>query len=154
MHLHLINADSLAHAPEQEVEVIAETLKTDLNLGVDEVAGALIGFGHDITQVGDALGAVFNAAPQEVASALISAGVTVEHAFEQAFGAVGGELSKDFNLVGNSIASFGADAVDTLKNFVTNDLENFVEDGLTDLGDFLSGVGNAFVHIFSSCEVM
>ena len=123
-------------------------------MGTDDVANALIGFGHDVTQVGDVIGNVFNAAPQEVASALISAGVTIEHAFEQAFGDIAGSLTKDFNLVGNSIAAFGADAIDTIGNFVTGDLENFVEDTVTDLNDFLSGVGNAFVSIFNSCEIM
>ena len=138
----------------QEVEAIADALKNELGMGIDEVASALVDFGHDVGQVGQAVGNVFEAAPQEVASALISAGITVEHAFEQAFGEVGSELSKDFNLVGNSIAGFGADAVDAISKFVTGDLEEFASDVVTDLGDFLGGVGNAFASVFNSCEIM
>jgi hypothetical protein len=140
---------------EQEIEAVADALKNELNMGIDEVAGALTDFGHDVTQVGDAIGSTFNALPQEVASALVSAGVTVEHAVEQAFGDVAGELGKDFNLVGSSIASFGSEAVDAIGDFVTDDVKDFLSDAVSDLGDFLEGAGNAFVNFFkSSCEIM
>jgi hypothetical protein len=148
--LHLACFDML----EQEIDAIADAMKNGLNMGVDEVAGTLISFGHDITQVGDVLSSVFNVSPQEVASALISAGVAVEQAFEHAFGDAAGELSKDFNLVGSSITSFGADAVGALGSLVTNDLGGYIGDGISDLGEVLHGAGHFFNNVVHSCDIM
>lgn len=102
------------------------------------------------------LGDVFNAAPQEVLSALTSAGVTIEHAVDAVFDEAGAELSKDFNLVGNSVAGFALDAASTIEHFLTGDVAQFVDNTVSEAGQFFEGVGQDIENFFTGgdCEIM
>jgi hypothetical protein len=134
-----------------DIEAIASALANTLSMSIDEVASTLHDFGHDVNTICNVLGSVFNAAPQEIVSGLTSAGITVEHAFESAFGDAGGVLSKDVNFVGNSIASLAVDGVDALANFVDGDVAKFLGNTLSDAGNFFEGVGDS---IKNACEIM
>lgn len=134
---------------EQEIEAIADGLKNTLNYTIDEVASALYDFGHDVNEIGTIIGNVFEAGSQEVLSALSSAGVTIEHAVDAVFDEAGAELSKDFNLVGNSIAGFALDAEKTVEHFLTGDVKDFVENTLSDAGNFFEGVGSDIKDFFT-----
>lgn len=137
-----------------DIAAICDGLKNTLNLSVDEVASALVDFGQDINDIGNILSDVFAAGPSEIASGLTSAGVTVEHAFEVGFGEIGGELSKDFTLVGNSVAGFAGNAVDVVDHFVVDDIENTVSAVVTDIGNALESAADAVGNLFNSCTTM
>ncbi len=102
------------------------------------------------------VGNVFAAAPQEVLSALTSAGVTVEHAVAAVFDDAGAELSKDFNLVGNSVAGFALDAAATIEHFLTDDVKDFAENTVSEVGNFFEGVGDDISNFFTGgdCDIM
>jgi hypothetical protein len=141
---------NILSAAGHDIAAIADGLKNTLNLSIDEVASALVDFGHDINDIGNILSDVFAAGPAEIASGLTSAGVTVEHAFEVGFGEIGGELSKDFTLVGNSVAGFAGNAVDVVDHFVVDEVENTVSAVVTDIGNALESIGDAIGSWFSS----
>jgi hypothetical protein len=141
---------NILSAAGHDIAAISDGLKNTLNLSIDEVASALVDFGHDINDIGNILSDVFAAGPSEIASGLTSAGVTVEHAFEVGFGEIGGELSKDFTLVGNSVAGFAGNAVDVVDHFVVDDVENTVSAVVTDIGNALESAADAVGNWFSS----
>ena len=125
---------------------IADALKDTLNLGIDEVASTFINFGHDISDVADAIGNTFAASANEVASALSSAGVTVEHALEAAWGDGAAELTKDFTMLGNSIAAFGADAEHAIVD-VIDDIGDLAKDAVNDIGSIVEAPVKALENI-------
>ena len=124
-------------------------------MGIDEVASGLLNLGHDVTEVGQVLGSVFNAAPQEIVSGLTSAGVAVEHAVDAAFGEFGAALSDKFGLVGSSVVSVATSAVDAIKDF-GSDVANFADSSISDVGNFCEGVGEGAEKFLSGgdCEIM
>jgi hypothetical protein len=140
----------------QELEAIANTLKNELNLGMDDIANGLISLGHDFNTVSQVLGSVFNASAQEVVSGLTAAGVAVEHAVSAAFGDVGAALADSFGMVGSSVAGVATDAFDAVKDFVTGDLTNFVDSTISDLGNFAEGAADGAAKFFSGgdCDIM
>lgn len=78
-------------------------------MGIDEVAGAFLDLGHDVEQVGQAIGTAFEVAGNEIVSSLTSAGVAVEEAVDTAFGDLGKDLSDGFSFVGSSVVSVTTD---------------------------------------------
>jgi len=141
-----------------ELAAIADALKNTLGMTIDEVASTFVDLGHDVQDIGDAIGSAFNAGAMEVFSGLASAGVTVEHALSTAFGDAASEVSKDFNLVGNSVASVATDAVSLVENIagdVADDVASFSTTAISDVGNFFEGAGESFVGFFhSSCVVI
>ena len=84
----------------------------------------------------------------DVASALSAAGVTVEHALEAAWGDGAAELTKDFSMVGNSIASFGADAEHAVTE-VISDIGSLAKDVVSDAGTVLEAPVKAMESLLS-----
>lgn len=109
---------------------------------LSEVATELVQFGEDVNKIAQVVGDVFEAFPNEIATGLISAGVAIEQAFETVFDEIGKGVSGAINLIGNSIAGFGEDAVEAIADFFENDVKDFFEDvggavidGITDVID-------------------
>ena len=75
-------------------------------MSLNKVVSSLVDFSHDVKEIASILSDVFSTGPAGIASGLTSASITVEHASEAGFSELNGKLSKDFNLVGNSIAGF------------------------------------------------
>lgn len=89
-----------------------------------EVAGTFLDIGVGTSAVASALGSVFDASPDMVATALIAGGASLEEAVAAAFGPVVGEVGKAFTTIGAGFESFYHDAPDMVGGFVTNDLKD------------------------------
>lgn len=109
-----------------------------------------INFGHDTADVASAIGTSFATGAGKVASALSAAEVTVEYALEAAWGDGAAELTKDFSMVGNSIAAFGADAEHAIVD-VMGDLGGLARDVLSGAGEVLEASVKWFESKVSSC---
>ena len=135
--------------------MVAHILSTTFDMTISEVAGALNDFGHDVSDIANAIGDAFQAFPNAVASALISVGVTIEHALETAFGEGIQQLGNAFNIVGNSIVGFAEDAIDAIGHFVEDDVGGFLKDLGGEIIDGLDSVLDDIGGWFDdNCEIM
>jgi len=73
-----------------------------------------------------------------------------------AFDEAGAQLSKDFNMVGNSIVAFALDADAVVGHFLDVEVVQFVSNTLSEAGTFFEGVGSDIKGVFegNDCEIM